>query len=504
MFRGLISGLFWGLIVSALGLAVVSLMADLSKDVPNSVDVAVPEGSEFNRNRPEAVPVIPGTEGNNTDGATPLVTAAEGEAAPVADTASAAVPNSGTQALTGLAAPDTNSEGLSVSLGDSGVQSGGATPTIASPTPVDEDAPETPAKPDPNLVPEGVTPEAEPEQPVLDLAAPASPAVQLPETTQAATNSGGAEGVPSEPVTAIVPTETVAVEVTVEPAPAPVEQVAQVAEVKPEAPVQPVTPITGLTTRLSSIGDGDAELEASDEPPLEIVLEGDAEVDMSLGAMARNARPFTRTSDMPLMAIILIDVGADGLDRESLQTLSFPVTIAIDPFSADAQDAAAAFRSSGQEVLVSAGPMPEGIASDTIGDYLGTLVAPIPQAIGLVDAAQGGFQSNRRLIDNAVSTLSNGGHALVTYDRGLNTALQSAAKRGVPAGAIYRTLDAERENAATIRRYLDRAAFKAGQEGQVIMIGHSYPETIKAVFFWVLDGKGSTVELAPLSALLRQ
>ena len=53
-----------------------------------------------------------------------------------------------------------------------------------------------------------------------------------------------------------------------------------------------------------------------------------------------------------------------------------------------------------------------------------------------------------------------------------------------------------------VQRYLDRAAFKAGQEGSVVMIGHTYDETVKGLFSWALEGKGEGIQLAPISAVL--
>ena len=94
-------------------------------------------------------------------------------------------------------------------------------------------------------------------------------------------------------------------------------------------------------------------------------------------------------------------------------------------------------------------------------------------------------------------------YGFTTYDRGLNTAQQVAEREGLPAATIFRMLDAEQENPDTIKRYLERAALKAGQEGQVVMIGHSYPDTVTAVFSWALDAGSQTVRFAPLSAILR-
>ena len=62
MFKGFSAGLLWGAIASVLTVAVVSLVTEVAVQTagnPESEDLEVPAGSEFNRNRPESVPVIP-------------------------------------------------------------------------------------------------------------------------------------------------------------------------------------------------------------------------------------------------------------------------------------------------------------------------------------------------------------------------------------------------------------------------------------------------------------
>ena len=49
---------------------------------------------------------------------------------------------------------------------------------------------------------------------------------------------------------------------------------------------------------------------------------------------------------------------------------------------------------------------------------------------------------------------------------------------------------------------VDRAAFKAAQEGKVAVIGTARPETIAALLEWSVEGRSSTVALAPITALM--
>ncbi|NBO20421.1 MAG: hypothetical protein EBU97_00330 [Rhodobacteraceae bacterium] len=66
----------------------------------------------------------------------------------------------------------------------------------------------------------------------------------------------------------------------------------------------------------------------------------------------------------------------------------------------------------------------------------------------------------------------------------------------------FRSLDAEGETQPMIRRYLDRAAFKAAQDGRVVVIGTTAEDTVAALLAWSVEGRAGSVALAPLSAVL--
>ncbi|MBC7141556.1 MAG: hypothetical protein H5U18_05295, partial [Rhodobacteraceae bacterium] len=62
-------------------------------------------------------------------------------------------------------------------------------------------------------------------------------------------------------------------------------------------------------------------------------------------------------------------------------------------------------------------------------------------------------------------------------------------------------MDAGGESAATIARYLDRAAFEAARQGEVVVAGTSAAETVGALRDWIAAGaKGTAV--GPVSAAM--
>jgi len=223
-----------------------------------------------------------------------------------------------------------------------------------------------------------------------------------------------------------------------------------------------------------------------------------------LGALARNAQAFTPQDGLPLLSVILIDAGGDGVDPEMLQTFSFPVTIAVSPEDPEAATKAAAYRAAGAEVLVLSPPVKLGTSSRDLESRLIGYTDVIPVAVGLVDSEEGGFQENRLLIDGAIKALAQEGAGLVVYDRRFNNAQKAADAAGLPVALISAVLDGDGRSTAGIERALDRAAQSAGQQGATLVIGHSYPETVNALFAWVQNQLAPSVQLAPVSAILRR
>jgi polysaccharide deacetylase 2 family uncharacterized protein YibQ len=182
--------------------------------------------------------------------------------------------------------------------------------------------------------------------------------------------------------------------------------------------------------------------------------------------------------------------------------LPFPVTFVIDPASANAAAAAQIYRAAGQEVVMLASGIPAGASAADLEQTFQALATTLPEAVAVLDLPTGGFQDDRPLATLVVPVLKDQGRGLLTYDRGLNAADQVARRDGVRAATIFRMLDAEGEDTPLIRRYLDRAAFKAAQEGRVVVLGQTRDETVAAILEWTVEGRASSVALAPLTAVL--
>lgn len=218
--------------------------------------------------------------------------------------------------------------------------------------------------------------------------------------------------------------------------------------------------------------------------------------------LTKFARAFSNDAGKPLFAVVLQDTGAADLDRAALAALPFAITFAIDPLDPSAAEAEKIYRAGGQEVVMLASGIPKGANASDLEQSFQANEAVLPEAVAVMDIGAGGFQDNRPLATQVVPLIAEQGRGLLTFDKGLNAADQVARRDGVPAALIFREMDAGGEDSPLIRRYLDRAAFKAAQEGRVVVLGSTRPETITALMEWSVEGRGASVALAPLTAVL--
>jgi len=223
------------------------------------------------------------------------------------------------------------------------------------------------------------------------------------------------------------------------------------------------------------------------------------------GAIRQNRVAFENPKAQPLFSIVLIDAGSDGLDDEVLRTFTIPITFALDPDAPGATARAKRLRAAGFEILALAPKALVAAANKPDGDIapaLNAALARLPEAVGLLDRIKPRIEGAPRREDQLIADLKKQGLGLLTYDIGKSGANLKARHAGVFAGTVYRILDSQRESGTVIKRYLDRAVLEAGKTGKVIVVGHSYPETVTALFSWAISSKSARVALAPVSASL--
>ncbi|WP_439143082.1 divergent polysaccharide deacetylase family protein [Planktotalea sp.] len=256
---------------------------------------------------------------------------------------------------------------------------------------------------------------------------------------------------------------------------------------QPEQSVEDPAPAitTGRLPTLSDDDDADAP-SAVAPPPFE-----------------RFASSFEADSDKPRMAIVLIDTGEGDLGVEALESFPYPLTFAVDTSQPDATDRMQVYREKGFEVLALV-DLPRGATPSDVEIAMSAHLSAVPEAVGILEGVDTGVQTSREMADQLTQIVLASGHGMLFQKSGLNTARKLAEREGIPAGTVFRDFDGNDQSASVMRRFLDQAAFRAGQEGGVIMMGRLQAETISALLIWGLADRASRVALVPVSQVLKQ
>ncbi|MEJ6388950.1 divergent polysaccharide deacetylase family protein [Gymnodinialimonas ulvae] len=456
-----------------------------------ATNVPLPSGSEFNRPPTEEAAVLPALD-TAPNAASPTAPQANGvQSAPRFDTSPAAQPEVSSAAPSGIA--------TAPALGDQPQAPAGAA-SGASDAPVQEATPVSLSQPSASETPEVQTTPAP---------APASEPAPDPEVEDAAAAENAAEPVAGDAAADPVDGPTGA---TTPPA----EALAELDDTEPQTPALQVP-------RLPTIG-GDAGGLGADPPlapriPQASRLPQNLSDDMGgaaavpdpepvpepsgdLPAIEAFAAPFDASETRPLLAVILIDEPDSPIELSTLTGLSFPVAFAVDALHPDAADRAQAYRAAGFEVVMLGSMLVDGATARDTEVAVGAARVVVPEAVALLDTPDHRIQGDRPVLDATVAMLAETGQGLVAFPRGLNAAEQSALRAGVPGATVFRMLDDADDTAPRITRALTRAAFTAAQEGGVVVVGHTRPDTVTALVSWALSDRSEAVALAPLSAVL--
>lgn len=521
MGRGIISGTFWGILVSVIGLGTASLLApqpvETTRDAPEA-------------QAPEAVLADPDSDtradGAGDDGAIAETADEAGPAADAADEPQTA-DASGQPELTGLtvarstpspsapqviapradgALPDADTdpagrpltEGLELAFG---APAAGTSPGFAGaaaeqpvlPNPQAR-APQLPGREDdltfstdPAPVPAAEQSQAGAETPVESaVEAGAESRTRFADPADDVLPAMPPEpGMPGDAEVADAPQPRVDTDAPMMQAPSMDEEIGAgfgaIAQAMPEGRAD---------VRINRPGDADV---AASDP----VDPAEPEV---IPALVRYGAAFENPGDLALISVILIDDAHGAGLAAAVEGLAFPVTVAIDPSRPDAAQVMQTYRAAGIEVMALA-RLPEGALPSDVEVTLGYAFDVLPQSIGVLDAG-GGVQTDQAVATQAAAILAVDGRGLVATTQGLNTGARAAAAAGVRAHVIHRDLDADGEDTDAITRLLDRAAFEARRDGGVIMLGRVRPDTIAALTRWSVQIQ-TGVALAPVSAVLR-
>ncbi len=558
MGRGIFSGAIWGTVVATVGLGTVSLVSEQppGREPPKAPNTAPSQVQTSEPSETGATGDVSLNTGETPQSPTTAIVAAPADrgADPVADTQSAAVPQTG--GVDDAPTAPTVEQGADIAVTTDTPD----LPVVQSTEPVAPDeerelsistepaqpiAPEidetaTITDPEPELETVPATPvddaASTPLAPAVTVEAPAAP--EIDETVQPITEAindviatNDTAPVVETPVESAVlaepETETSEVDATSpdtpietvetvddapieeeplvvildEPEPLPEVEPAEPVDVTPNAEVDAPAAPRKIGENAPQPGFGNSVGRLTDRKgPVAEAAETAGEAAKPFMA---NAESFENPDDKPVVSIVLIDDGSTPLSAGVLSSFPFPVSFAVDASKNNAGEMAAKYRAAGFEVLMMTN-LPRGAQPADIEVAVEAYVANVPQAVAVLDAGENGFQDSRVLVDQVVEILASSGHGLLTQKQGLNTVSRAAEKADVPAATIFRDLDESGQDARVIARFLDQSAFRAGQtEDAIVILGRTRPDTIAALLTWGVGQRASRLAFAPISAAMK-
>ncbi|WP_417724955.1 divergent polysaccharide deacetylase family protein [Salipiger sp.] len=513
MAKGFVAGAIWGLVVSAVGAGTASVV--MGPPAPRTPLTAAEEGVAVPVAEP-SVPAEPAERDEGPDDAATTTTTTEKAPAPEPAAASAPKP----EVAEAPAEP----------------------PVVPARRPVEESAqPETGAQPElgtPSAMPAGTAPDTAPgARPLAETDVTAGAAPEAPDAsgarvaveTEAPVMPGAQVAAPEAPMVEAEP--SISTDPAQPPSPSLPGETSGLAEAAPDAPApEPAVTVTPEATTapeaepsavaqapepgVPAIGKPAGSLiERGGAVPsgrLPSIGGGEAPESPDSAAAPAAGRPLDRyaaevdlAEGVPHMAVVLIDDGSGPLGPDTIEAFPFPVSFAISPSHPDAAGAAREYRARGFEVLAISGAPAGAQASDVEVALEGALDA-VPEAVAVLEDPSSGLQATRAVSEQAAGFLKASGHGLVMLPEGLNTAEAMARRAGVPAVTVFRDFDGDGQDPRVMRRFLDQAAFKARQEGGVVMLGRLRADTVSALLLWGLQDRASSVALVPVSVILKE
>ena len=274
------------------------------------------------------------------------------------------------------------------------------------------------------------------------------------------------------------------------PEPTPVEVAeAEPEMVAPEPVLEETTGFAPVESRLPQIGSeagepGETASDQGEDAPTGIAMTDNAAEWMDAG--------------LPKIAVVLTGV-SQGQELPDLGDL--PVSVVVDALGDGADALIAEVRGAGQEVVL-ATPLPEGATASDAQVAFETYRPKLAEAVAMIEAADGQFRS-RDVAEAVVALALDAGLGIVTTTKGLNSVQQLSGPSGAAAATVERDLGEVVDDEGALRRAFDQAAFKAGQEGSVVVTLPATEAALSVLADWSQSSRGKTVAFAPLSAVLR-
>jgi polysaccharide deacetylase 2 family uncharacterized protein YibQ len=220
-------------------------------------------------------------------------------------------------------------------------------------------------------------------------------------------------------------------------------------------------------------------------------------------------------TSLPMVALVLDDVGLSHFRSEAVISLHGPVTVALLPYGRGLSKLTARARAAGHEVMVhlpmeprdrDADPGPNALFVDLddgeLRRRLEWNLRQFDSYVGVSNHMGSRFTASREPMERIMRIIKDRGLLYldsVTSERSVG--LRTALRMGVPAVSRDLFIDAKRDR-AFIRRQLATAEQIARKTGFVVAIGHPYPETLEELSKWLPGLRAKGLQQVPVSAIV--
>lgn len=214
-----------------------------------------------------------------------------------------------------------------------------------------------------------------------------------------------------------------------------------------------------------------------------------AALQLASGA-ADNAEPPIPAVQKPRIAIVVDDLG-HHVDNIEFTKLGFPLTLAIMPFSTQAEALAAQAANLGHEVMIHMPMQPESVESktqevldvaDTKAQFIATLSAAfsrLPQASGLNNHQGSLMTAQSTQMQWLMKVLKERQMYFLDSRTSVATVAEATAREaGVPTNRRHVFLDND-PSLEAIGAQWQQVELIANKQGYAVVIGHPYPTTLQ-------------------------
>jgi polysaccharide deacetylase 2 family uncharacterized protein YibQ len=219
--------------------------------------------------------------------------------------------------------------------------------------------------------------------------------------------------------------------------------------------------------------------------------------------------------DTPAIAIVIDDLGNDVAHTNAAIALPANVTMSFLPYPKRALELSRSAHLAGHEVIVHLPMQPMGnenpgeralkvgLASDELQQRLGWSLSRVSEYDGVNNHMGSRFTTSRADLLPVMRELKGRGLFFLDSRTTEKTQVENVAREvGVLTGSRDIFIDDDR-SADAIAHQLALIEDFARKNGNVIAIGHPYPETLKALSKWTKTIRERGLRLAPLREVLR-